>query len=368
MTLGEQIRRARENNNLSQEELAEQLGVSRQAVSKWENDTSVPQGINRELLSQLLELELVTPANRTEEKPVGNSKVVMWFGWGVAVTLLAVLGVSLWFNFRTPQDGEWHDMGPNATPVSPVSSEIGFDGNEKDSANTEIPVVKRVQFYDSDQQIIRDMDGWYNFALFDTILIQWEGGTPNNIKIFYRVGLEEYAEQTELLVTKTILDGDTAALFGANVLEPHSQGHFYFELDFGKTVIVSDTYNIYYELEDGNTPRILYYIRSMEGLSLTVDAVEWVDVPGSRFAELGLDEKNAGSGFLLYNEEEKPETYALAEDCICTVLDWTGDYKQRDVTVEELLQILTEREGMEIPYNLTIVDDEIIAFSEQYVP
>ena len=346
MTLGEQIRRARENKNLSQEDLAEQLGVSRQAVSKWENDTSVPQGINRELLSKLLELELElgTSVNRMEEeKPVGKSKVVMWFGWGVALTLLAALGVSVWFNFRTPRSDEWHDMGPN-------------------------PTVKSVQFYDSDQQIIRDMDGWYNFALFDTILIQWEGGTPNNIKIFYRVGLEEYAEQTELLVTKTILDGDTAALFGANVLEPHSQGHFYFELDFGKTVIVSDTYNIYYELEDSNTPRILYYIKSMEGLSLTVDAVEWVDVPGSRFAELGLDEKNAGSGFLLYNEEEKPETYVLAEDCICTVLDWAGDFEQRDVTVEELLQILTEREGMEIPYNLTIVNDEIIAFSEQYVP
>ena len=345
MTLGEQIRRARENNNLSQEDLAEQLGVSRQAVSKWENDTSVPQGINRELLSKILklELELGTSANKTEEKPVGKSKVIMWFGWGVAVALLAALGVSLWFNFQTPRAGEWHDRGLN-------------------------PTVKSVQFYDSDQQIIRDLDGWYNFAQFDTILIQWEGGTPNNIKIFYRVGLEEYAEQTELLVTKTILDGDTVALFGANVLEPHTQGHFYFELDFGKTVIVSDTYNIYYELEDSNTPRILYYIRSVEGRSLTVDEIEWVDVPGSRFAELGLDEKNAGSGFLLYNNEENPETYTLAEDCICTVLDWTGDYEQRDVTVEKLLQILTEREGMEIPYNLTIADDEIIAFSEQYIP
>lgn len=345
MTLGEQIRRARENNNLSQEELAEQLGVSRQAVSKWENDTSVPQGINRELLSKILELELElgTSANRTEDKPAGKSKVIMWIGWGVAIALLAALGVSLWFNFQTPRADEWHDRRSN-------------------------PTLKSVQFYDSDQHVIRDLDGWYNFAQFDTILIQWEGGTPNNIKIFYRVGLEEYAEQTELLVTKTILDGDTVALFGANVLEPHTQGHFYFELDFGKTVIVSDTYNMYYEPEYSNTPRILYYIRSVEGLSLTVDAVEWVDVPGRRFAELGLDEKSTGSGFLLYNEEEKPETYALAEDCICTVLDWTGDYEQRDVTVEELLQILTEREGMEIPYNLTIADDEIIAFSEQYIP
>ncbi len=36
MTLGEEIKRVRELKNFSQEELAEQSEVSRQAVSKWE--------------------------------------------------------------------------------------------------------------------------------------------------------------------------------------------------------------------------------------------------------------------------------------------------------------------------------------------
>ena len=53
MTLGEQIKKAREQKNLSQEDLAAHLGVSRQAVSKWENDSSLPQGINREMLSKI---------------------------------------------------------------------------------------------------------------------------------------------------------------------------------------------------------------------------------------------------------------------------------------------------------------------------
>ncbi len=61
MTLGEQIKQAREKKNLSQEDLAERIGVSRQAVSKWENDTSVPQGINREVLAEVLELEPWVP-------------------------------------------------------------------------------------------------------------------------------------------------------------------------------------------------------------------------------------------------------------------------------------------------------------------
>lgn len=38
MTLGQRIQKGRKETGLSQEELAEQLGVSRQAVSRWEND------------------------------------------------------------------------------------------------------------------------------------------------------------------------------------------------------------------------------------------------------------------------------------------------------------------------------------------
>lgn len=38
MQLGEKLYRLRESKNMSQEELAEKLGVSRQTISNWEND------------------------------------------------------------------------------------------------------------------------------------------------------------------------------------------------------------------------------------------------------------------------------------------------------------------------------------------
>ena len=43
MNLADNLKKIRKDNNLSQEQLAEKLGVSRQAVSKWESNLSYPE-------------------------------------------------------------------------------------------------------------------------------------------------------------------------------------------------------------------------------------------------------------------------------------------------------------------------------------
>lgn len=58
MTLGQRICSLRRERKLSQETVAEKLNVSRQAVSKWENDQSAPDTENLILLAKLLETDV----------------------------------------------------------------------------------------------------------------------------------------------------------------------------------------------------------------------------------------------------------------------------------------------------------------------
>ena len=54
MTTGEKILTARKKQGLTQEQLAQNLGVSRQAVSRWELDEALPESSNLLPLSKAL--------------------------------------------------------------------------------------------------------------------------------------------------------------------------------------------------------------------------------------------------------------------------------------------------------------------------
>lgn len=58
MSIGNNLKRLREKNGFSQELIAEKIGVSRQAVSKWENDTSNPSNSQNNTNTSLLRCRL----------------------------------------------------------------------------------------------------------------------------------------------------------------------------------------------------------------------------------------------------------------------------------------------------------------------
>ena len=58
MNLADNLKRIRKENNLSQEQLAEKLNVTRQAVSKWESGISYPEMDKVMQICQLFNLNI----------------------------------------------------------------------------------------------------------------------------------------------------------------------------------------------------------------------------------------------------------------------------------------------------------------------
>lgn len=91
MTLGERISYYRKERGLSQEKLAGILGITRQAVTKWENDASRPSSENLLRLAEVLDVkvdQLLGAEKETEEEvEMGNTPWVYF-----AVSVCSMIG------------------------------------------------------------------------------------------------------------------------------------------------------------------------------------------------------------------------------------------------------------------------------------
>ncbi|MBR6259705.1 MAG: helix-turn-helix transcriptional regulator [Oscillospiraceae bacterium] len=107
MTLGERIKTLRQEQGLSQEVLAERLGVSRQAVSKWEKDLSRPDTENLLALASVFGVSIDELAGNKAESAGEHTHRRPTLGrvvFTAVLTLAVVLGViaALHFFGRTP--------------------------------------------------------------------------------------------------------------------------------------------------------------------------------------------------------------------------------------------------------------------------
>lgn len=106
---GKQLAAARRARGWTQEGLAEQLGVSRQAVAKWERGATMPGAANLLALRTLLGTDLPDPAAGPPEAealpPAAPAGIPVstpaprrrWFRWAAAVLAVVVLlGVGFW--------------------------------------------------------------------------------------------------------------------------------------------------------------------------------------------------------------------------------------------------------------------------------
>jgi hypothetical protein len=121
------------------------------------------------------------------------------------------------------------------------------------------------------------------------------------------------------------------------------------------------------DISNADSQEVLAYIKGFDGKTVEFDEVEWVEIPSERATELGLSESD-DSGFSVYNETEDTKEISIAEDCVYTILDWTNNYESIEITPNEFMSVLDERNNTLTPYTLTIQDNEVISITEHYVP
>ena len=124
MTYGTCIKQAREAMLFTQEQLAEQLDISRQAVSKWEADLSRPTREKLDKLSEILDIPPETWAQIDAEMEAANKPPDTSRPWKIATAALAavclVLAVCLAVSLRPKPEPAPEDPPPAQEDVQIV--------------------------------------------------------------------------------------------------------------------------------------------------------------------------------------------------------------------------------------------------------
>lgn len=95
MSLGERITSLRKRDNLSQEELAEKVGVARQTISKWELEETAPDIRQAQELSRIFKVSLDDLVGNEIEnivvEKVSNTEKLA----GLIIKMLKIAGIVL---------------------------------------------------------------------------------------------------------------------------------------------------------------------------------------------------------------------------------------------------------------------------------
>ena len=181
MNLGEQIKNRRSELNMTQEELAEKLSVTRSAVSNWETEKNYPDlqtivDISEELN---ISLDILLKGDRkvvekitkdTNENPALRSKVKILIGVIVVLCIAGVIALCT-FNYLYKQSYiPYKDLGMNVTPNANVYVEKPFYRSNTIlvGPNNEIALVYYTKSNTKDTATKEKVD---NFNMYDEKLI-----------------------------------------------------------------------------------------------------------------------------------------------------------------------------------------------------
>lgn len=239
MSISEIIRQAREGLGMTQENLAEKLEVSRQAVSKWELGASVPSPENLELLEEVLGVSFPPPeepdlqtAAVPEAGPEAAAKTPFWNWKRVVLLVLGALIVS--------------------ALLSIVMFEALRAGTHADTPRHAEPYVTGVYFFNEDAGELRSDPeagaGWYLFAPGSRVylLVTFEDGSENSVNavsLFLTPTGTETLEYREQIAVQAAGEGRDFALFAWDIPEALT-AHLEIVLECGGGARVTETLSV----------------------------------------------------------------------------------------------------------------------------
>lgn len=112
MDLGNRIANLRKKNNLSQEELADKIGVTRQTISKWELNNTTPDIMQAKKISEVFSISLdeltdnnmdnilINKVNNTEKLAALTIKILKFIGVSLLIffILIFILAIIMYKN------------------------------------------------------------------------------------------------------------------------------------------------------------------------------------------------------------------------------------------------------------------------------
>ena len=138
MTLGERIYRLRNDRNMTQEQLAEKLGVTRQSISKWEGDLVKPEIDKLKAIAKLFEIsldELISDETGEKTPPETDrlERQIKIYRWVSIITaglclIMLVIMIAVSVNLSNRIKTIEQQQGPTGPTVIYPDSDFDDDG------------------------------------------------------------------------------------------------------------------------------------------------------------------------------------------------------------------------------------------------
>lgn len=233
MKLSDYLKQYRKENNLTQEALANELYVTKQAVSKWENDRGLPDIETYKDLSRLLGVSVDTLLGLEEKEPQKKTNSKVFLVIVLSMVLLVGILITIIIIINKPKKDE--DEAFKQALIEKTEEELGVS----------VPSVKEYNYIDYSDWIIagnsRLPRNIYYFVFDDEIITidyTWIRSLSGELIDSIPVNLGEYPKICEYFKIIDLTTGEIN-IINLNDDRIHSYVLYCLDIEYNRLIVIS---------------------------------------------------------------------------------------------------------------------------------